>query len=289
MPVVVGGRGGGEEDARPAMLPPIVYHYFSSPLPYIPTLALQNFIHGIQLTQRRTGTHKDYLLLLQHRPVYTAGRRQNEDELIADRSRLQNLGADFVSTQRGGQYTYHGPGQVVGYPLLDLGRWEPAMSIREYVCRLQQTMKNFLQEKHGIESVPSDNTGIFVDGGKVKVASIGVQVRHRLTSHGFAFNVTGEPLSWFNQITACGLADVKAGAIAGRSSTSLAEDVNVVDQIPGLVEIFARELGRDMVRMEETKEDEAIEAILRSEDEAAELQRRHPGPARPTVPRSIDS
>ena len=157
------------------------------------------------------------------------------------------------------------------------------MSIRDYICRVQRTMKCLLREKHGIESSPSDNTGVFVDGGRVKLASIGVQVRHRLTSHGFAFNVTEEPLAWFDQVTACGLTDVNAGAIAGRSSSTSPKDVDVLSQIPGLVDIFGREMERDMVRMEDAKGDEVSEAILRLEEEAAELQRLQPVPASPKI------
>src|ERR1700691_3343814 len=103
-------------------LPPILYHHFKLPLPYVPTLALQEKLHELQLAQRRTNSHKDIILLLQHRPVYTAGRRQSELEVRDERIRLTKIGADFITTTRGGQLTYHGPGQLVGYPLLDLSR-----------------------------------------------------------------------------------------------------------------------------------------------------------------------
>jgi len=98
------------------MLPPIFYHYFQFPLQYARTLALQERIHELQLLQRKRGHHKDILLLLQHRPVYTSGRRQTDDSVQPERTRLRSLGADFVTTARGGELTYHGPGQIVGYP-----------------------------------------------------------------------------------------------------------------------------------------------------------------------------
>jgi len=105
----------------------ILYHTFQTPLPYARTLLLQQQIHQVQLATRQIDptAHKDVLLLLQHRPVYTAGLRQTEEEVALERARLTNLGADFVLTQRGGQIAYHGPGQIVGYPLMDLGRYQP--------------------------------------------------------------------------------------------------------------------------------------------------------------------
>ena len=126
---------------------PILYHIFKRPLPYLPTLALQEFIHAFQLRlSHRLDTspadvnkppnaanYPDVLLLLEHRPVYTAGRRQNEDVLRDEKTRLEKYGADWVATQRGGETTYHGPGQIVGYPLFDLER----MDVRTLICFLK--------------------------------------------------------------------------------------------------------------------------------------------------------
>ncbi|KAH9927490.1 chloroplast lipoate protein ligase [Epithele typhae] len=201
-------------------LPPIYYHCFKTPLSYAKALALQERIHAQQLVLRKEKLSRDFLFLLEHRPVYTYGRRQTEetqgdplvrpDQHEAQTERLTDLGADVVRTKRGGETTYHGPGQLVGYPLLDLGRYGPPMPIREYICRLDKTLKAHIREEHGVEAIPSEHTGVFLDH-HTKVASIGVQVRHRLTTHGFAFNVTKEPLAWFDHIVACGLTDVKAG------------------------------------------------------------------------------
>lgn len=250
-------------------LPPIYFHYFQTPLPYVRTLALQERLHAIQLAQCRLGTHKDMLLLLQHRPVYTAGRRQSSDdpEIMSEEARLTRLGADFVTTQRGGQITYHGPGQIVGYPLLDLGRTAPPLHIRDYICKMQTALKRHFREAHGISSAPSDNTGVFLDE-HTKLASIGVQVRHRLTTHGFAFNVTPEPLAWFDQVVACGLADVKAGCITGASGARDGGEVTVEGEIEGLVERFGRVFGRDMQKLD-VREGEVGEAIMALDEEAA--------------------
>jgi lipoyl(octanoyl) transferase 2 len=226
------------------MSTPIFFRYVTHPLPYRPTLALQESIHRIQLAQRRSNpsSHQDVFLLLQHRPVYTGGRRQSQSDLESENARLANIGADFVATQRGGQTTYHGPGQIVGYPLLDLSRATPIMSIKDYICRLQTTLQTYLLQSHGIKYVPSDHTGVFLDP-KTKIASIGVQVRHRLTTHGFALNVTREPLAWFDQIVACGLDDVKAGSIESAKGMT----VKVEDEIDSLIKVFGDVFGREMV------------------------------------------
>jgi lipoyl(octanoyl) transferase 2 len=242
---------------------PILWHYFSHPLPYTRTLALQERIHQLQLLQRHTSTHKDILLLLQHLPVYTAGRRQTEDSVERERARLTALGSDFVATSRGGQLTYHGPGQLVGYPLLDLSRPEYAMSTRDYVCGLQKMLEAHLKEVHGLDHAPSEHTGIFLDP-VTKVASIGVQVRHYLTSHGFAMNVTREPLKWFNQVVACGLDDVKAGCIEAAAG----KPVKVESEIPRIVEQFGQRFGREMVPIDTEAEGEVGQAISELEDAA---------------------
>ena len=250
-------------------LPPIFYHYFTTPLPYVRTLALQEQLHALQLTQRRVGAHKDILLLLQHRPVYTAGRRQlaNDPEVLAEEARLTRTGADFVPTKRGGQITYHGPGQIVGYPLLDLGRTTPPMGIRDYICRMQTMLKLHLTEAHDIVTAPSDNTGVFLDE-HTKIASIGVQVRHRLTTHGFAMNITSEPLPWFEQVVACGLADVKAGCIADVSQKVDAKDVTVEGEIDGLASRFGRVFEREVERLDVERAGEIGEAVAVLEEEA---------------------
>jgi lipoate-protein ligase B len=244
-------------------LPPILYHYFQLPLPYARTLALQERLHELQLLQRRTSSHKDILLLLQHRPVYTAGRRQTESSVQDERERLTRIGADFVTTARGGQLTYHGPGQIVGYPLVDLSRSSPPMGIRDYICRMQKMLELHLQEVHAIEHSLCEHTGVFLDP-VTKIGSIGVQVRHRLTTHGFALNITREPLSWFDRVVACGLDDVKAGCVEVVKN----KPVQVEDEILGLVGRFGHQFDRDMVKMNVGNEGEIGEAILAVEEDA---------------------
>lgn len=244
-------------------LQPILYHYFSRPVPYVQTWALQERIHQLQLHLRQSSTHPDVLLLLQHRPTYTAGRRQTDSSLHDDRTRLQNIGADFVTATRGGQLTYHGPGQLIGYPLIDLSRYTPTMGARDYVCRIQKLLQTHLLKSHAIRHSPSEHTGVFLDPIK-KIASIGVQIRHRLTSHGFALNLTREPLPWFDQIVACGLVDVNAVSV----EIKLQKPVDVNKEVSGIIETFGDIFDRSMVKLNLEAGGEISQAILALENDA---------------------
>lgn len=247
-------------------LPPILYHYFTRPVPYAQTWALQERIYQLQLHHRQSSsTYPDILLLLQHRPTYTAGRRQTTDpsSLHDERNRLQTSGADFITTTRGGQLTYHGPGQLVGYPLLDLSRYTPTMGTREYVCRVQKLLENYLLHRHLIHHCPSEHTGVFLDP-TTKIGSIGVQIRHRLTCHGFALNLTKEPLSWFDQIVACGLVDVKAGSV----ETKVQRLVDVEGEVGGIVDAFGDIFERRMTKLDLEGGGEILEAVLELERDA---------------------
>ncbi|THG95708.1 hypothetical protein EW145_g7911 [Phellinidium pouzarii] len=166
-----------------------------------------------------------------------------------------------------------------------------SISVREYVCRLQRVLQTHLLAAHGIAHAPSEHTGVFVDAGAdaaIKVGSIGVQVRHRLTTHGFALNVTRAPLAWFDRIVACGLADVKAGAIAGRSTrvqeaTDAGAAAGVRGEVAGVVDVFGRVMGREMVRLDVSEGDEVTAEIVRLEESAREMQRRTPAPLKPSL------
>ncbi|KZT23785.1 lipoyltransferase [Neolentinus lepideus HHB14362 ss-1] len=253
---------------RMASLPPIFYHYFRSPIPYGRAFTLQEQIHALQLERRRaSASYKDILLLLQHTPVYTFGRRQSQAEIDAEQGRLRELDvkdAEFILTQRGGQLTYHGPGQIVGYPLIDLARWQPAVGARDYVCKIQKTLERHLHEEHGVTHIPSEHTGVFLDE-RTKIASIGVQVRHRLTTHGFAMNITKEPLAYFDKVIACGLVDVQAGCI----EVAAKKPVTVEGEVPGLVNKFGQLIGREMVKLDLTERDDFSLAVEQAEKHAA--------------------
>ncbi|GJJ10276.1 hypothetical protein Clacol_004502 [Clathrus columnatus] len=232
-------------------------HVFPRPLPYAPTLDLQNKINELQFFKRKlpNPSHKDILLLLEHRPVYTAGRRQTSEQVEQESIRLRNLGADHIITKRGGQTTYHGPGQVVGYPLFDLSRM--GLSISEYICKLQTAMKTHFLEHYGIKSIDSDNTGVFLSKN-IKLGSIGVQIRHRVTSHGIAYNVTREPLSWFDQVIACGLADVKAGCL----SDAAGKEISVKEDMERFLRSFSRVFNLKLQPVDGSKDEGLYEYVM---------------------------
>ena len=143
----------------------------------------------------------DSLLLLEHPPTYTVGRRTEASHLLLPRERLEELGAAVLDVDRGGQATYHGPGQLVGYPIVGLRGWSGPL---QYVRALEAVLIGTLGY-YGVQAGRIDGlTGVWV--GDRKIAAIGVKVSRGVTSHGFALNVTTD-LSWFGHIIPCGIHD----------------------------------------------------------------------------------
>jgi lipoyl(octanoyl) transferase len=166
----------------------------------------------IVLKKRDDSLVEDQLLLLEHEPVYTIGRTPDRSSLSARRTagriRSGKLSAAHLPhplfvINRGGQATYHGPGQLMGYPIIDLRRC--GQDLHKYLRWLEQLLIDLLAE-NGIAATRRESlTGVWV--GDRKIASIGVGVRHWITMHGFALNVCGD-LSPFNHIVPCGINNV---------------------------------------------------------------------------------
>jgi lipoyl(octanoyl) transferase len=174
-------------------------------LPYSDSVALQ----GTLRERRLAGELPDLMLLLEHPPVYTRGRRAGAEDLPFPESFYRAKGIDVADTDRGGKLTYHGPGQLVGYPIMgihDIGRY-------------LRTMESAIVDALAVEGIVArsrhdegiDYTGVWVQDRKI--ASIGVHVSRGVTTHGFAVNVDNdlEPFSW---VLACGLPDVQMTSIA---------------------------------------------------------------------------
>ncbi len=142
----------------------------------------------------------DELLLLEHEPVYTIGRTPDRSSLLG----ATHLPHPLFSINRGGQATYHGPGQLVGYPIIDLRAC--GQDLHKYLRWLEQMLIDFLADYDLAGQRRSGLTGVWI--GDRKIASIGVGVRHWVTMHGFALNVGGD-LSAFARIVPCGISDVK--------------------------------------------------------------------------------
>ena len=180
-------------------------------------LALQE---EIVLKKRKDPSVEDQLLLLEHEPVYTIGRTPDRSSLSAPgRIRRGEVGAAHLPyplfvINRGGQATYHGPGQLMGYPIIDLRRC--GQDLHKYLRWLEQLLIKLLAE-YGIAAARRESlTGVWV--GDRKIASIGVGVRHWITMHGFALNVCGD-LSPFNHIVPCGINNVAMTSIEKETGT----------------------------------------------------------------------
>lgn len=179
---------------------------------------------------RVEGTIPDVVLLLQHPPVFTIGRFKGEEDIIAPPN-----GIDIFQTNRGGSITYHGPGQLVGYPILNLK--ENGLGVREYVWKLEGVIINLLLSLgirgHRVEKYPGS---VWVGGEKV--CSIGIHVSQYITTHGFALNVNTD-LGYFAYIKPCGI----DGIIMTSISKLLGYPVEVEDIIEDWLHSFSEIFG----------------------------------------------
>ena len=175
---------------------------------YEEALALQRRVR----TARQAGSVPDVMLLLEHPRVYTRGRRSAPGELSMGEAFYRAQGIEIVEVDRGGKVTYHGPGQLVGYPIVGVE------DVVEYVRTLERALVEVLagegiQARARVQDGP-DYTGVWVQNRKI--ASIGVHVARGVTTHGFAINVDNdlEPFSW---VVACGLPDVAMTSLAAET------------------------------------------------------------------------
>jgi lipoyl(octanoyl) transferase len=150
--------------------------------------------------KRKQGLIPDQLLIVEHPHVITLGRNGHLENLLANEDVLRRAGIAFHHTDRGGDITYHGPGQIVGYPILDLREWK--RDVVAYVRALEQAIMDALAEFEIEAARVAGCTGVWVDGKKV--AAIGVHISRWVTSHGFALNHTTD-LSYFQYIVPCGI------------------------------------------------------------------------------------
>ena len=165
---------------------------YEQPVPYMVGLEIQR------------STEPDHLLLLEHEPVYTRGRRTKPEELPMGEAWYRSQGIDICDTDRGGAVTYHGPGQLVGYPIMRIG------SVHEYVANLERVLIAALADE-GVEAEVRDGlTGVWAPKGKI--GSIGVHVSRGVTTHGFAVNVDND-LQPFEWVVPCGMEGAQMSSI----------------------------------------------------------------------------
>jgi lipoyl(octanoyl) transferase len=151
--------------------------------------------------------HENYMLFCEHPHVYTLGKSGEQQNLLVQENYLRSIGAAFYKINRGGDITYHGPGQVVGYPIFDLEKF--GLQVRSYIHTLEESIIRTLDE-FGIRSQRLDEaTGVWLDVDKPKprkICAIGVRISRYVTMHGFALNVNTD-LSYFRHINPCGFID----------------------------------------------------------------------------------
>ena len=166
-------------------------------LPYGDSWSLQQALREARESQ----AIPDLLLLVEHPPTYTLGRSSSPDHLLIDRSTLQSEhGIEVFEVERGGSATYHGPGQLVGYPIIDLKR--RGRDVHRFIRLLEQVIISALAEFDLAAEASKGLTGVWI--GDRKIASIGIHVRHWISMHGFALNVSPD-LAHFQWIQPCGL------------------------------------------------------------------------------------
>jgi lipoyl(octanoyl) transferase len=185
---------------RGAGLRPAVFVRDIGRLRYAEAFALQQEL----VDRRKRNEIPDQLLFVEHPPVVTMGRNAHQENLLADPELLDRAGIELHHTDRGGDVTFHGPGQIVGYPILDLREWK--RDVTAYLRGIEEVLIGALSEfdiqARRLEGV----TGAWVStpGGLAKIAAIGVHISRWVTSHGFALNVDTD-LTYFHYIVPCGL------------------------------------------------------------------------------------
>ncbi len=206
--------------------------------PFDDALSLQRRL----VAARQEDRIPDVLLFAEHPPTYTLGRSARPEHLLADAATLERLGAAVIATDRGGDITFHGPGQLVGYPIMDLKSWK--RDVHEYLRAIEGLLIDAVREL-GIQARREEGlTGVWHPSGKL--AAIGVRVSRWVTSHGFALNVATD-LDYYQHIVPCG--------IFGRAVSSM-ENVLKAPVARGPVKhsvsrSFARAFDRDVQEVRE--------------------------------------
>ncbi|MFN3703450.1 lipoyl(octanoyl) transferase LipB [Thermomonas sp.] len=191
--------------------------------PYAPVWrAMQAF------TDARGDDTPDELWLVEHDPVFTLGQAGKPEHVLMPGD------IPVLHVDRGGQVTYHGPGQIVAYPLLDLKRLK--IGVRDYVCKIEQAIIDTLDEWNIGAARKDGAPGVYVNGAKI--ASLGIRVRRGCTFHGLAFNISGESTPPFSRINPCGYAGLQVVALSDLGGPASLEAVK-----PALLAHLGRQLG----------------------------------------------
>lgn len=176
---------------------------------YDKALSKQEAIFDRSIQLKKDGSkHEDVLILCEHPSVYTLGKSGNATNMLLSEERLKDINASLYRTNRGGDITYHGPGQIVGYPIFDLEHFN--IGLKDYIEKVEEVIIRTIAD-YGIVGERLDGaTGVWLDadisGKQRKICAIGVHARKYITMHGFALNVNTN-LQYFNYINPCGFLD----------------------------------------------------------------------------------
>jgi lipoyl(octanoyl) transferase len=209
-------------------------------LDYSIALQLQQTIVNLVKEGRITHT----LLLLEHPPVITMGRNAGAKNIVASREFLTHNGVELHETNRGGDVTFHGPGQLVGYPIFDLRAFEPRMGAIDFVRKLEEVLIRTCGDLGVVTERIPGLTGVWTqDEVPGKIAAIGVHISRAVTSHGFALNVSTN-LDYFNLIVPCGIADKPVTSLEQEMAQSHLSRDRKVPSLNDLSQQVARNFGR---------------------------------------------
>ncbi|HET7467216.1 MAG TPA: lipoyl(octanoyl) transferase LipB [Candidatus Dormibacteraeota bacterium] len=193
---------------------------------------------GLVSRMRADASEDDSLLLLEHPHVFTMGKAAKAGDVLWSEDERRRRGVDVIWVDRGGEATYHGPGQLVGYPILDLARL--GMSIRDYLARLEASLVAYLATL-GIRAEPGAPglTGVWSDG--MKLAAIGIKLNRSVVSHGFALNLTAD-LDYFDGIVPCGHADLRPTSVEALTGARIETKVAARDYAKHFADAFEVEV-----------------------------------------------
>ena len=200
---------------------------------------------GIQeklLALRQAGKIGDIMLLVEHPPVLTVGRRGEYSNILLPTDELKAAGVEIFDVNRGGDVTYHGPGQIVGYPIMDLNDY--GRDIKDYVGKIEEIFIRLLKEDYDITARRDEKkyTGVWVQNSKI--TAIGIAVKRWVTMHGFAFNVNTD-LNHFRWINPCGITD--KGVTSLQKLLGRAEDYEKLNE--RVIWYFTQVFGLDEQRI----------------------------------------
>jgi lipoyl(octanoyl) transferase len=170
-----------------------------------------------------------YLLFVEHPHVYTLGKSGEANNLLISEPFLKQINASYYKINRGGDITYHGPGQIVGYPIIDLEKFE--MGVREYIEKLEESIIQYLKEVNITAGRLEGATGVWLDSGTPKarkISAIGVRVSRYVTMHGFALNINTN-LNYFSYINPCGFQD--KGVTSVEKELGIKQDFEATKQL----------------------------------------------------------